>query len=193
MDGRAPAQVYEQEQSPAARPAVEPEHLAMLLAEHERRKVRECAVTVGKRRFIARDLESSTILHTLNDTDVVVAFDPNDASAVAILDDAGHLITWAYAEEPLRWAPYDRETQRRIADGLRTARHLEKQTREQIAAITRTAVVNGARDRVQALDVPALPAAVGEMVTQRKPRVIERSQAPASAADIAASFLEGLK
>ena len=71
---------------------------------------------------------------------------------------------------------------------------MEKATRKSILAVGDGARANGARTEAEALADRArlLPMAVGEMITQRRPRLgpDNSATAPKSAAEIAASFLE---
>jgi hypothetical protein len=194
MDGRTPADVFA-ERSIEERSA-DPNALALLLEEHTRRRVRECSVELEKRRFTFFDDASRDTLHQLNDTSVVVAYDANDLDSVAILDDAGHFLTWAKPESYLRMDPADPETQRQIAQSMADRRHLEKQTRNALALISRTARAIGAKTPVEAMaDRASLVPVIESALTHRSPKLKPASdaQAPASAADIAASVLEALK
>jgi hypothetical protein len=66
-------------------------------------------------------------------------------------------------------------------------RHLEKQTRQLIGGIAATARANGARTDVEHLAMRAGVAGVGEVVTQRRPRLHpdNTAVAPLSATEIA--------
>ncbi len=194
MNGRSPFEVFSQEQNPRQKPAPEPQLLALLLAERERRAVRECSVVLNKRRYIGADDIARVILHELNEREVLVAYDPLDLDSVAILDLTGNLITWAQAEKFLPQSP---EAGEAIAESMAERRRLEKATRNSILAIGKKARANGARTDVEHLAAHAasLPIAVGdidEFLTQRKPRFRpdDSATAPKSAAEIAASFLE---
>jgi hypothetical protein len=195
MDGRSPAEVFAQERNPRQRPAPELAELTLLLAERERRKVRECAVELNKRRYTYCDAVSRDILHERNETEVMVAYDPNDAEGVAILDEDGYFLCWARAEEMLRFAPEDEATQMQIAGSMADRRHLLKSTRAMVTDISRLARARGAQTPVEMLDVPAaLPMAVNDSLTHRprpnhKPSLIAAVPTPAQAAR---EFLEAL-
>lgn len=197
MDGRTPAQVFAEERGPDSdRPAPEPRDLALMLAEHARRKVMECAIEFRKRRYTYFDAESRDILHLRNESEVTVAYDPNEQECVAILDDGGHFLCWAKAEEFIDFNPADPEVQRRIGESMADRRHLEKQTRELVSGIARAARANGARSPVEMLAERAqVSPIVDAVLTHRAPRLRPdpEATAPASAADIAANFLEALK
>jgi hypothetical protein len=195
MDGQSPEEAFAG-RAPVIDP-IAPDALALLLEEHTRRKVRECAVELGKRRYSFTDAVSRDVLHDLNDTEVIVAHDPNDVEMVAILDEGGHFLTWARAEEHVRMDPGDPDTQNRIAQSMADRRHLEKRTRTQLEQISRAARAVGAKTPVEALAAKvAVVPAVEAVLTHRpppKPKPSSDAKAPASAADIAASFLEALK
>lgn len=203
MDNRCPAHVFLEDALPEERrrPKPEPFDLALLLAEHKRIRVRESAVkltiTPGHpRRFVHHDEVSRDILHERNETDVLVAYDPNDQEQVAILDEMGHYLCWARAEEMLRFAPEDTQTQRKIGESMADRRNMEKATRGVLANISRAARNMGVRTPVEMLDMPAeLPAAVGEVLTHRASPIHRPSLtaiAPPTAEEISNQILEAL-
>lgn len=195
MDGGVtPSEIY------ATRPAEAPlagfDSMALLLEDHTRRKVRECSVEIDRRRYTYFDDASRDTLHQLNDTSVVVAYDPNDPDAVAILDDAGHLLTWAKAETFLRMDPSDPETQQQIAQSMADRRHLAKQTRSALELITRTARSLGAKTPVESMvERTALVPAVESLLTHRSPKPTPPAAEPAAStpADAARLLLKGLR
>jgi transposase InsO family protein len=173
MDGRCPADVFVQDAPPLGqrRPKPEPFELALMLAERKRIGVRESSVTITitpghPRRFVHHDEVSRDILHDLTGTHVLVAYDPNDQSAVAILDERGIFLCIARAEEMLRFAPGDAETQSKISASMADRRHLEKETRGRLTSISRAARSLGVRTPVEMLDTPMeLPMAVNDSLT----------------------------
>jgi hypothetical protein len=198
MDGRTPAEVFLSEQAPE-RKAQRPDNqsLALLLAEQTRRKVRECAIELNKRRYIHYDAVSRDILHELNDREVVVAYDPLDPEGVAILDDAGHFLCWARAEEKLGFNPADKEIQRRIGESMADRRHLEKAVRNTLDGISRAALANGARTPVEMLAErakvsPVVEGALTHRAPKLKPEPADMS-APPTPAQAARMFLEKLR
>jgi putative transposase len=196
MNGRPPAEVFAQERNPRQRPAPQPFELAVLLAEQVKRKVRECAVTLNNRRYTYHDAVSGDILHECNETDVIVASDPNDNDSVAILDQNGHFLCFARAEEMLRFAPEDEATQKQIGASMADRRHMEKATRGILTNISRMARAAGAQTPVEMLAEPVeLPVAVGEVLTHRpvlnqRPTLAAAPPTPAQAARI---FMETLE
>lgn len=196
MDGRTPAQVFGQERGEIQRPAPDPRELVLMLAEHTRRKVRECSIELNKRRYTYFDAGSRDALHELNECDVTIAYDPNDQECVAVLDEAGHFLCWAKSETFVDFNPADKETQRLIGESMADRRHLEKRTRTKIETIARAARAIGGRDPVEMLAERAqIPALVEQTLTHRVPKIKPdpEAAAPPSAADIAANFLEALK
>jgi hypothetical protein len=105
-----------------------------------------------KRVYTYYDAVSRDILHELSDNEVIVSYDPNALERVAILDDAGHFLTWAREKELMKMTSGDAETSERIAESMADRHHLEKQTREQVEAITRTARSIGAVSPIEAMD-----------------------------------------
>jgi hypothetical protein len=188
MDGRSPAQVFEERET---RPIPDQQVLALLLLERQRRKVRECAVTLNRGRYIGCDETGRAILHELNECDVLVAYDPLDTSEAAILNLNGDLLTFAKAESFLPQSPAAHEA---IAESMAERRRLEKQTASTILAIGDEARANGAVTEVEHLARRAqlMPMAVGDHITQRRVRIRpdDAATAPASAGDIAKGFLE---
>ena len=153
MDGRAPAEVFAERAAP--RPLDGQSSLALLFPEHARRKVRECAVTMHQRRYTYCDAVSRDVLHQMTDREVTVAWDPNDADTVAILDETGHFLCAAQADELVRFDPGAKDVQQRIADSMADRRHLEKSTRGTIEHIARAARALGVASPVEALTATA--------------------------------------
>jgi transposase InsO family protein len=149
MDGRCPADVFAQEANPAQKEAPEPHLLAMMLAERETRLVQEGSVTICNRRYVGFDPESYDRLHQRNRTQVIVAYDPNDTEAVAVLDEAGHFITMAKAEQFL--AQSNAASGAAIAASMQTRRHLEKRDRQALRGLTLAARRIGATSQVEQL------------------------------------------
>jgi hypothetical protein len=170
MDGLAPAEVFARRETSAS---VAAESLAVLFWEHERRRVRECAVHLNQRRYTYSpgDVTALDALHARNETDVIVAWDPNDPSEVAVLDDDGRFLCRAVAEDLMRFDPADPEVQARIGESMAARRGLEKRARGHLAAIACAARSVGVVSPVEALAeraqlVPAIPA-VAAVLTHR--------------------------
>jgi putative transposase len=196
MDGRTPAEVFAAEQNPRKQPAPALHDLALLLAEQTRRKVRECAIELNKRRYVHYDAISRDVLHEMNEREVVVAYDPLDPEAIAVLDEDGHFLCWARAEEKLSFDPADKMVQQRIGESMADRRHLEKAVRNTLDSISLAARANGARTPFEALAERAKVSSIVEgALTHRAPKLkpVPDAAAPPSAADIAAKFLEALK
>ena len=153
MDGGSPDAVFAAERNPSQRPAPDPSTLALLLSDREARGVRECAVQFKNRRYTPRpeDRQAWAAMHEHNEREVLVAFDAADLSTVAALDVDGHFLAHLEAEELIRFAPGDPETQQRIAQSFSIRRGLEKATRLSIAAISVEARANGAKSAEESL------------------------------------------
>jgi hypothetical protein len=189
MNGRTPRQVFEQERNPRQKPAPAPEVLALMLAERKAGvAVRECSVMLQNRRYIGDDQISAAMLHNMTDRKVTLAYDPLDLGKVAVLDDEGRLIAWARQEI---YVTQSADANEEIAASMQQRRHLEKQTRQLIGGISAAARANGARTDVEHLAMRAGVAEVGDVVTQRRPRLrpYNTAVAPLSACEIARQVL----
>lgn len=198
MDGRTPNEVFTAARNPHQEPAPEPQTLAMLMAEYEKRKVDSCAVTLNKRRYAPRpeDRLAWAAMHECNEREILVAYDPGDPECAAALTLDGHFIAWLEAEQLLRFAPGDEQTQQQIGQSMEIRRGLEKATKNTLRAIAATARSNGARTAEEMLyERLQLPATTAPVITQRKASLKPDKQAiaPPSATDIAANFLAGMK
>jgi hypothetical protein len=199
MDGATPRQVFEANLNPARKPAPDYATLALLMAEHSIRQVRECAVTLAKNRYTPVDQQGWASMHFLNERQILVAHDSADLDNVAALDMDGAFVAWLQREELVRFAPYDPKTQQQIADSMATRRRLEKGNRECIALVSAAARANGAVSPLEAM-ANRLQLSAGEtgadLVTQRKPHAQpadthepENTLTPGDAADRLAARL----
>ena len=202
-DGGTPIEVFNAFRDPNQRPTPDPAALALLMKDREVRMVRNCAITLGKRRYIPCDEFGWTVLHNYetckeDGRDILIAFDRGLPESVDALDMDGNFLMTLKAEELIRFAPQDPVVQAQISESFRIRRGLERSTREAVSTIARIARTNGAQSPLEAM-ATRLQLAAGEsgvdILTQRKPRLRpdKNAVAPASAADLAASFLESLK
>jgi hypothetical protein len=179
MEGASPLQIFDANRNPNQKPAPDAAALALLLVERQIRKVRECAITLGKRRYQPVDPAGWMTIHERNEREVLVAYDPNDWECAAALDLDGCFLAWLQVEELARFAPGDAHTQQQIADSFQTRRGLEKATRETLGAIARVARSNGAQSPLEAMAARLeLPADAAGIVTQRKPRFAPQTIEP---------------
>jgi putative transposase len=172
-DGSTPREVFDANRNPQQRPAPDAATLALLMAEHERRQVRECAVTLNKRRYVPIDPDGYATLHNLNQTEILIAYEPGVPETAAALDEDGNFLCALQAEELVHFAPGDPYTQNIVRESMRQRRHLEKKTREVLSTISLIARSNGAQSPLEAmakrLQLPAGETGA-DLVTQRKPR-----------------------
>ncbi len=198
MDGGTPLEVFNACLNPSQRTAPDPAALALLMMDRTTRRVRECAITLNNHRYIPLDPAGWITLHERNERDILIAFDKGAPETVDALDLDGNYLARLKTEELIRFAPGDAYTQAQIADSFRIRRGLEKSTRETLTTIAKVARSNGARSPLEAmaqrLQLPAGETGA-DIVTQRTPknRPNKQAVAPASASDIANSFLEALK
>ena len=174
MEGQTPRQVFEANRNPEQKPAPDYATLALLMAEHEARQVRECAITLAKHRYVPIDAAGWGALHEQNEREIVVAYDSADLDAVAALDKDGNFLAWLQSEQLVKFAPWEPETQAQIAESMAMRRRLEKGNRETIALVTRAARANGAQSPLEAM-ATRLQLSDGEtgkdIVTQRNPKL----------------------
>ncbi len=172
MEGGSPLEVFNANPNPNQKPTPDPAALALLMAERETRLVRECAVTLNKRRYQPADQAGWMTLHERNEREVVVAYDPSDLECAAALDLDGCFLAWLQVEQLARFAPGDKRAQQQIADSFKTRRGLEKATRETLTTISRVARSNGALSPLEAMAQRLeIPGDATGIVTQRKPRL----------------------
>jgi putative transposase len=199
MDGGTPLEVFNANLNPHQKPSPDPATLALLLAEHERRQVRECAVTLNKRRYQPVDQDGWATMHNLNETEILVAYDSALPEAAAALDENGNFLCALEAEEKVRFAPYDAATQAQIAESMATRRHLEKQTREGLRTLSLIARQNGAETPLESMSkrLRLSPNTdLSNVITQRNPTLSklnpqnDTSSRPPTPAELARRFCE---
>jgi len=195
MEGRSPNEVFEQELNPNQRPTPDFAKLAMLMAEYQRRQVHECAVTLNRRRYTPRseDRTAWAVMHEQNEREVLIAFNPADPEYAVALDLDGRFLAWLEVEQLVRFAPNDAAVQKQIGESMEIRRGLEKATRQSLQAIEIAARANGAKSAEEMLySRLQLPAAAGEVITHRKPRLAptQKAAAPMTPAQVARSLME---
>jgi hypothetical protein len=181
MDGRSPLEVFNANRSPDQKRAPDAATLALLMKDRETRRVRECAITLGNRRYVPVDETGYAMLHAFNERDIFVAFDRGMPESADAIDLDGNYLALLQAEELIRFAPSDKRTQAQIAKSFRIRRGLEKATRETLANINRVARANGARSPLEAmahrLKLPAGETGA-DLITQRRPRSAPENDEP---------------
>jgi hypothetical protein len=199
MDGGTPLEVFNANLNPNQKPSPDPATLALLLAEHERRQVRECAIVLNKRRYQPVDQDGWAVMHNLNETEILVAYDSALPEAAAALDIDGNFLCALEAEEKVRFAPYDATTQAQIAESMATRRHLEKETREGLRTLSLVARQNGALSPLESMAARLrLPSDtdLSDVITQRNPALTKLNphhdtpSRPTTPAELARQILE---
>jgi hypothetical protein len=121
------------------------------LADHQKRLVRECAILLNNRRYIPVDQAGWETLHAMNEREVVIAYNQGDIENAAAVDLNGNFLAALQPEELVRFAPFDPYTKAQVAESMSQRRHLEKQTRNTLSAITLVARKNGAQTPLEAM------------------------------------------
>jgi putative transposase len=195
-DGETPRQVFEANLNPNQKPTPDSATLALLMAEHEKRLVRECAVSLNKRRYIPVDREGYAALHHLNQCEILIAYEPGAPEEAAALDLDGNFICTLQTEELVRFAPGDAHTKMLVSESMAQRRHLEKRTRETLQTIRLVARGNGALSPLEAmasrLQLPSTTD-ISDVIVQRptRPQTTEptNEQMPGQGADRLAAAL----
>lgn len=194
MDGRTPNEVFLAERNPRQKPIPDPDKLALLLMDYKRVKVRECSVTITKRRYMPRaeDRMAWAAMHEANETEVVVGHNATDPEFAVALGADGRLLAWLECEAMLKFAPWDAETQRQIGESMEIRRGLEKATRKSLAVIASAARAEGAKSKHELLQSRLQSAAgVDAAITKPKPRLAApKVAAPMTPDEVAHMILE---
>ena len=191
MNGRSPNDVFWEYPNPQQRPPFEPSDLVKTFVERQRRKVRECSITLENRRYIGADAVAARRLHDQAEQDVIVTYDSNDADNVAVLDLENNFLCWAKPEQLL---PHSDEAKPAIALAIAERRRLRNGTQDAIGEIQRLAAATGASSPLELLEQKARanPIDPREFVSQRAARLRadNTAVAPLSAVEIARQVLE---
>jgi putative transposase len=194
MNGRTPDQVFNDLYPIEARRTTDPTILAQLLFVNQKRRVRECTVTLNGRRYSPANPQSSAVLHLANETEVLICYDPHDLDAAVIADLDGRPIAEVKAEI---LQPHSAEAQPAIAASMQERRRLRNATVHTVRQIHQNVANLGHKSDLQLLHERAtLPAAVGDSIVHRltspnTPPTEQRVSAPRYAQDIANEFLSG--
>lgn len=188
MNGRTPDAVFNELYPATARRYADPRTLALLLWENQKRRVRECAITLNNRRYVAANPESSATLHLANETEVLICYDPHDQENAVIADLAGRPIAEVCVEVLL---PHSAEAQPAIAASMQERRRLRNATVATVRQIHQNVALMGHKSDLERIHERALlPAAVGDSIVHRmKPEPSTAPSAPRYSHDIAAEFL----
>jgi hypothetical protein len=188
MDDRTPDQVFNELYPVESRRPADPAVLAQLLWENQKRRVRECAITLNNRRYTAANPESSAALHLANETEVLICYDPHDMENAVIADLDGRPIAEVRAEILLS---HSADAQPAIAASMQERRRLRNATVATVRQIHQNVALMGHKSDLERLHERAmLPAAVGDSVVHRmKSEPTTAAPAPRYSHDIAAEFL----
>jgi putative transposase len=174
MSGRTPNEVFEAGYPASQRRTVDPAILDQLFFEREKRRVRECAVVLAGRRYMASSPASSAAMYLANEQDVLICFDPHDLDRAIITDLDGCKLADVEAE---RLTSNSAGANTAIAASMQERRRLRNATASSIRRIHSNVAMLGHKSDLERLHEQAqLPAAVGEFTTQRAARQQEEEQ-----------------
>jgi hypothetical protein len=163
--------------------------LSQLLFETQKRRVRECTVTLNGRRYTPASPTDSAVLHLANESEVLICYDPHALDRAVIADLDGRKIADAVAEVLL---PHSADAGAAIAESMQERRRLRKATVSTVRQIHQNVAMMGHKSDLQLLHERAqLPAAVGDSIVHRltpPPTKDQGSSLPRYAHDIATQF-----
>jgi putative transposase len=197
MKGMTPNQAWDEFRWQKQPPPPEPQVLACLLAERETRTVHDNGIKLADRRYIGADEYSRKAMHDLTGEQVMIAFDPCNLDAIAVIDQDGTVIAQLEPENLLRHDDSP-ETRAAIAESMAERQHRYHETREQLDALSRRVRSTGYIPQNDAmLALGRLPLDIAGMVVHRpqlgKPSITldapSRPTTPAEAARIALQSL----
>ena len=175
MAGRTPNEVFDAGYPAEMRRTVDPDVLAQLLWSREKRRVRECAVTLSGRRYMAASASDSAAMYLRNEQDVLICFDPHDLDRAIVADLDGHKIADVQAERLMSHSAADGPA---IAASMQERKRLRNASASTVRSLRSDVAMAGHRSDVELLHERALlPAAVGDFITQRHPQTVESTTA----------------
>jgi putative transposase len=188
MNGRTPDEVFNELYPLTERRTTDPLILSQLLFQTEKRRVRECTVTLNGRRYAPANPSSSAVMHLANESEVLICYDPHALDQAVIADLDGRMIAEVRAEILL---PHSADAQPMIAASMKERRRLRNATVSTVRQIHQGVAMLGHKSDLQLLHERAqLPAAVGDSIVHRltPPPTEQRASSPRYAHDIANQF-----
>ena len=171
MEGLSPNQIFEAGYPVGSRRHIDPLRLDELLYESKTVRVRETAVTLHKRRYMAVDPLSSSQLYLANEQQVRIHYDPNDLDRAVITDLSGVKIASVQAE---RLTSHSAAAQPHIAASMQERKRLRNATADTLRTLRRNVQQMGHQNPMQDMyDRAMLPAGVSELITQRAPQTVQ--------------------
>jgi hypothetical protein len=189
MDGRTPREVFDELYPTINRKPPQLADIAQLFWRVSKPvNIDSSQIKVNKHEYIAADEQSAAQMYLANGQKVVLHYDPNAPERGVITNLDGYHIASVKEKVP---TPHAESSQSIIAESMRQRHSLRNATAGALRAVHKGAKLLGATSAYDDLrERAALPAAVGELVTQRiaaqkTPSVPERMQSE----DIAEEFL----
>lgn len=191
MNGRTPDDVFNELYPLDVRRTVDPAVLEGLLWERKKVTVRNMAITLNKRRYMASSPESSAAMYLKNTEEVLVCYDPHDLDQAIVADLDGRKIAEIQAEVLL---PHSAEAGPMIAASMQERKRLKKATVSTVRRINDNVANMGFKSDLERLHERALlPMAVGDSIVHRMEPVKDIDTTnlamPRYSHDIAAEFL----
>lgn len=169
MDGLSPNQIFDAGYPVDQRRRIEPERLEELLWESKLCNVRETAITLHKRRYVATEPHGNAQLYLANEQQVRVLFDPYDLDRAVVTDLDGRKIASVQAEQLTR---HSAEAQPQIAASMAERRRLRNANADSIRGLHRAVRQKGYATDIEDLYDRALALPVTNLITQRAPQTV---------------------
>jgi hypothetical protein len=181
MEGLTPNEIYNAGYPLAARRYVDAARTEELFWERKAVRVRETAVTLWKRRYMGVSSVDSDQLYLANESQVFIHYDPNDLDRAVITDIDGHKIASVQAE---RLTPQSADANPAIAASMQLRKGQRNASMDAIRGLRRTVHAMGHESDLQPFyDRAQLPAAVGDLITQRAPQNHNQTHSQTAHAD----------
>jgi hypothetical protein len=197
MEGATPNEVFKSCFNPKQKPPIDAATLSLLMAERAMPTVRKCVVTLNKKRYEPVDREGWQLLHDLDGSKILVAYEPAAPDVATALTLDGNFLCALRTEELVLYAPSDPHTKELISASMATRRGLEKHTRESIRTLSIAARSQGALSPLESIATRLqLPANTGlaDLITQRTPKPSPNTDdTPSRPATPAEAARQGLK
>jgi hypothetical protein len=176
MDGLSPNQIFEAGYPDGKRRCVDLARVEELFWERKAVRVRETAVTLWKRRYMAVSSVDSDQLYLANESQVFIHYDPNDLDRAVVTDLDGHRIASVQAE---RLLPQSAEAGPAIAASMQLRRGQRNASMDAIRGLRRAVHNFGHSSDLQPFYDRALAAgSVSDLITQRAPQTAHADSGP---------------
>jgi len=176
MEGLTPNEIFEAGYPQGSRRCIDLARIEELFWERKAVRVRETAVTLWKRRYMAVGSIDADQLYLANESQVFIHYDPNDLDRAVVTDLDGHKIASVQAE---RLTPQSAEANPQIAASMQLRRGQRNASMDAIRGLRRNVHAMGHESDLQPFyDRALLPASVDDLITQRALQTTQQTTRP---------------